>query len=81
MTQDEIEDSKAVADLKRAMLSGDANAETFEKAIKHEGLTVQMICLIHAYYASDYQKEMQKALEDFEDAIAFKAQREAEVEE
>lgn len=46
-----------VLKLKKEMVKGTAIATTFEEAIKENGLTEEIICLIYAYYKDDYDFE------------------------
>ena len=46
---------ETIEKLKLECYEGKATAETFEKAIKKEGLTMKMILIIASYYKEDLE--------------------------
>lgn len=70
-------------ELKNAMLNGTAVATHFEEAIKEEGLTLEVMGLIHAYYylPNGFKEDFDQEAKNFADALAFKSQRKADDED
>lgn len=56
--------------LKKMCARGEATAETFEEAIKADGLTVEIMAVLKAYYAGDYIEDDERVATELAEAEA-----------